>query len=144
MSKQLRIPGVPSAEEEERANFKLDTEKSFGLLVITPIHFVSDDGEKDYFHVQTKIEISPYPNPYGFGGMWGNGTMEPEKEKQAIDDFHRWIDPWVERGLTRVEIEHKPKETEHALTKAQRQAEVNRLLNQFDGNSKKPDQPTLF
>ena len=71
---QLEIPGIPTAEEEGRANFKLDTEKSFALLVITPIHAVSDDGETDYIDVKETIEIKPYPNPYGFGGMWGSGS----------------------------------------------------------------------
>lgn len=149
VSDQLRIPGVPSAEEEKKANFKLDIGKSFALLVITPVHYVSDNGEKDYIHVQTTIEIKPYPNPYGFGGMWGSGTVDPEKEKNTIDNFHHLVDPWIERGLTRVEIKHAPEETKHAPTAAQLQAEDNRLRNQSAGQSKRPDQaapgqPTLF
>jgi len=136
MLRQLEIPGIPTAEEEEKANFKLDDEKSFALLVITPIHAVSDDGETDYIDVQETIEIRPYPNPYGFGGMWGNGSYKPEEEKKVISDFHRWVDPWVERGLTRMEIKHEPKETRHVPTEAQRQQYINQLRQRSSGKAK--------
>ncbi|MDD5476457.1 MAG: hypothetical protein PHU03_08110 [Syntrophales bacterium] len=146
---QARIPGIPTAEEEEKANFKLDDEKSFALLVITPIHAVSDDGETDYIHVDETIEIKPYPNPYGFGGMWGHGSHKPDEEKKVISDFHHWVDPWIERGLTRVEIKHEPKETRRVPTEAQRQAYLNRARNQSsskrrDGNEVMPGQTPLF
>ncbi len=146
---QARIPGVPSAEEEEKANFKLDTEKSFALLVITPIHAVSDDGETDYINIDETIEIKPYPNPYHYGGMWGHGWHKPEEEKEAIADFHHWVDPWIERGLTRVEIKHAPQETRHVLTEGQRQAAINRSRNQPAAKQKtekreKPGQQALF
>ena len=132
---QLKIPGIPTAEEE-RVNFKLDIEKSYALLVITPIHAVSDDGETDYIDVDETIEIKPYPNPYGFGGMWGHGNHKPEEEKKVISDFHRWVDPWVERGLTRMEIKHEPKETRHVPTEAQRQEYINRLHRQSSSKAK--------
>ena len=142
---QLEIPGIPTAEEEGRANFKLDTEKSFALLVITPIHAVSDDGETDYIDVKETIEIKPYPNPYGFGGMWGSGSHKPEEEKKVISDFHRWVDSWVERGLTRMEIKHVPKETRHVPTEAQRQEYINRLHRQSSSKAKvTPSQQALI
>jgi hypothetical protein len=145
MSGQLKIPGIPTAEEERKANFKLDTEKSFALLVITPIHAVSDDGETDYIAIDETIEIEPYPNPYGFGGMWGHGWYKPEEEKKVIADFHHWVDPWVERGLTRMEIKHEPKETRRVPTEAQRQEYINRLCRQSYGKAKvTPDQQALI
>ena len=149
MLRQATMPGIPTPEEEERANFKLDTEKSYALIVITPIHAVSDDGETDYIYVDETIEIKPYPNPYGFGGMWGNGGHKPEEEKKVIADFHRMVDPWIERGLTRVEIKHEPVRTERVLTEAQRQEALARLRNRSTGKLKAesrvtPDQQALF
>ena len=130
---QATMPGIPTPEEEDRANFKLDTENSYALIVITPIHAVSDDGETDYIYVDETIEIKPYPNPYGFGGMWGHGGHKPNEEKKVIADFHRMVDPWVERGLTQVEIKQEPGRTEHVPTEAQRQECLNRLRNQSVG-----------
>ena len=149
MQTQGGIPGIWTPEEEERVNFKLDTEKSYALLVITPIHAVSDDGETDYIYVDETIEIKPYPNPYGFGGMWGHGGHKPEEEKKVIAEFHRWVDPWIERGLTRVEIKHEPGETEHVPTEAQRQEYLNQLRNKSNGKLKvksrvTPGQQALF
>ncbi len=146
---QATMPGIPTPEEEDRANFKLDTENSYALIVITPIHAVSDDGETDYIYVDETIEIKPYPNPYGFGGMWGNGGHKPEEEKKVISEFHRWVDPWIERGLTRVEIKHEPGRTEHVPTEAQRQEYFNRLRNRSASKLKAenrvmPGQQALF
>ena len=146
---QATMPGIPTPEEEDRANFKLDTENSYALLVITPIHAVSDDGETDYISVDETIEIKPYPNPYGFGGMWGHGGHKPDEEKKVIADFHRWVDPWIERGLTRVEIKHEPGRTEHVPTEVQRQEYLNRLRNRSAGKLKAesrviPGQQALF
>ena len=149
MLRQATMPGIPTPEEEERANFKLDTENSYALIVITPIHAVSDDGEIDYIYVDETIEIKPYPNPYGFGGMWGHGGHKPDEKKKVIADFHRMVDPWVERGLTRVEIKHEPVRTERVLTEAQRQEALARLRNRSTGKLKAesrvtPDQQALF
>ena len=146
---QATIPGISTPEEEDRANFKLDTENSYALIVITPIHAVSDDGETDYIYVEETIEIKPYPNPYGFGGMWGHGGYKPKEEKEVIADFHRMVDPWVERGLTRVEIKHEQGRNERVLTEAQRQEALDRLRNRSTGKLKAesrvvPSQQTLF
>ncbi|MDD5500589.1 MAG: hypothetical protein PHH57_02755 [Candidatus Omnitrophica bacterium] len=146
---QARITGIPTAEEEEKANFKLDSEKSFALLVITPTHVVSDDGEADYIWISKTIEIKPYPNPYGFGGMWGHGGYQPDEEKKIISDFHHFVKPWIERGLTRVEIKHEPRETRRVPTEAQRQAYLNRVRNQPTsqqraGSRVMPEQTALF
>jgi len=148
MQGQATLPGIPTPEEEESANFKLDTEKSYALIVITPIHAVSDDGETDYIYVEETIEIRPYPNPYGYGGMWGQGGYKLEEEKKVIADFNRMVDPWVERGLTRVEIKHESGKTEHVPTEAQRQEYLN-LRNKSNGKLKAksrvtPDQQALF
>ena len=149
MLRQATMPGIPTPEEEERANFKLNTENSYALIVITPIHAVSDDGETDYIYVEETIEIKPYPNPYGFGGMWGHGGYKPDEVEKVIADFRRMVDPWVERGLTRVEIKHEPGRNERVLTEAQRQEALDRLRNQSDGKLKAesrvtPDQQALF
>jgi len=149
MQGQATLPGIPTPEEEESANFKLDTEKSYALIVITPIHAVSDDGETDYIYVEETIEIRPYPNPYGYGGMWGQGGYKPEEEKKVIADFNRMVDPWVERGLTRVEIKHESGKTEHVPTEAQRQEYLNQLRNKSNGKLKvksrvTPGQQALF
>ena len=129
MLDQASLPGIMTPEEDKKANFKLDTEGSFALLVITPIHAVSDEGEHDYILVDETIEIKPYPNPYGFGGLWGHGNPKPEEEENVIADFHHWVDPWIKRGLVRVEIKHEPGRTEHVPTEAQRQAALAQYRN---------------
>jgi len=146
METQLDLPGVPTPEQEERANFKLDTEASHALLVITPVHCISDEGEFDRIRVETTLEIRPYPNPYGFGGMWGTGGYAPEEEGALVARFHQEVDPWIELGLTRVEIKHGHAFTEHVPTEAQRQAMIERYRNRSypQHRSVGPDQPALF
>ena len=146
METQLDLPGVPTLEQEERANFKLDTEASHALLVITPIHYINDDGEFDRILAETTLEIRPYPNPYGFGGMWGTGGYASDEEKKVIAEFRRWVDPWIERGLTRFEIRHEAGRTKHVPTEAQRKAMIERYRNRSypQHRSVGPDQPALF
>ncbi len=141
MPEQQAISGIPSEEEEQKANWKMDTENSFARLVITPLHTVSDDGETDLIDVDEAIEIKPFAAPWGFGGMWGHGRYKREEEKKVLAEFHRLADPWVERGLERFEILRESRQTEHVETEAQRETRISRIRM---GSREKPDQAALF
>ena len=145
---QATIPGIPTAEEEQKASFKLDTEKTFARLVITPICAISDDGEARFIQVEEAIEIRPYPDPWTFGGLWGHGWLKPEEEEKVLADFHHWADPWIERGLTRVDIIRQPEETHHVPTEAQREEARKRYATQCryrpSRDERESDQRRLF
>jgi hypothetical protein len=144
LQQQKGLPGIPTPAEEAKANFKLDVKNSFAELVITPVHTISDDGEKDWIDVDDTLEIKPYPNPYGFGGYWGHGRYPPEDEERIIANFKEGIARWRERGLTRVKIKHGPATTQRVLTEAQRQAALDRATKGAAEKPKPPDQPALF
>lgn len=88
--------------ESKRQAWRMDAEKSFARLEITP---VKSSGGASY-HLQTSIEIHPYPNPFMFGGMYGGSRAKDEQElDQAIKEFDKTVDSLRQSGLTRVEVE---------------------------------------
>ena len=123
------LPGIPTAEEEEKANWKLDTEASFARLNITPIVAISDEETRYYVQIDETLEIKPYPNPYGFGGMWGHGGYKPEEEAEAVQKFHDYISKWRALGLHKIEVIHNPQETHRVLTEKQRQEALAKHTN---------------
>lgn len=88
--------------------WELDKEKSFAELIITPVR----RGEKLVLVFSEEVKIRPYPNPFGYGGLWGYGGVDTEAEvEKLIKDFKRYNGRWVEMGL-KVEIVRKPETTE--------------------------------
>ena len=105
-------------DEMEKENWRLDPEKSFARLTITPV----GEGDNTYYDIDEVIEIRPYPNPFGFGGMYTMGGLKSEAEvKKQIGWFKDWLKVWQERGLTNVEIIRRPQVTRAALRNLKRQ-----------------------
>jgi hypothetical protein len=88
--------------------WELDKEQSYARLTITPVR----EGDKRYYQWQEEIQIRPYPNPFGFGGMWGTGPAHSEDEVQRlITGFRHYLREWQGRGLEKVEVVRKPEMT---------------------------------
>jgi len=124
-----RLPGIPTAEEEKRTNWKIDTETSFARLTLTPIVAISDEGTRYYVSIDKALKINPYPNPYAFGGMWGCGRYKPEEEAGAVQQFHDYISKWKALGLHKIEVIHNPQETHRVPTEKQRQEALAKYTN---------------
>jgi len=124
-----RLPGIPTAEEEEVANWKLDTEASFAQLVITPIIAISDEDTRYYVQIEETLEIRPYPNPYGFGGMWGHGWHDSEKEAEMVQQFNDYLEKWKALGLHKIDIIRNREETCRVPTEKQRQEALDRYAS---------------
>jgi len=91
----------PKCFEETRKVWRMDKEKSYARLEITPI----ETSEGLYYDLHTSIEIKPYPNPFMFGGMWGGGAAKSEQElEQAIKGFEQTVSKLKENGMEKVEI----------------------------------------
>lgn len=87
--------------------WELDTEKSFAKMEITPVRC----GDELMFRCTEALEIKPYPNPRMFGGMWCYGGLDTEDEvKKRIEEFHKWADEWVGKGM-KIEIIRHPEES---------------------------------
>lgn len=88
------------------AGWDMDKKNSIARLTIYPIR----RGDESFFRYSYAIEIKPYPNPFMFGGEWGNGGVKTEADiKQVEADFRKKITAWVKRGI-KVEITRKPEE----------------------------------
>ena len=87
---------------------EVDKEQSYARLTITPIK----EKDRGYYQYSEEVEIKPYPNVWGFGGLWGMGNLDSEKEvKRQIALFKRFLKEWQERGLEKIEVIHKPQMT---------------------------------
>ena len=104
-------------EEEEKRNWKMDSEQSFARLTITPVEL---DGGSVIYELNTAVEVYPYPNPIMFGGSWGGGTVKSEAEaKQATKLFLKTLSTWSilnesflkGHGMTRIEVVWEEKMT---------------------------------
>ncbi len=91
-----------AVDEATRANWRLDAERSYARFSYAEI---SRDG-LPWYRYTTEIEIKPYPNPYSFGGIWGNGSCETREELEArkqelLKEAHRFIP----HGLVNIKIQ---------------------------------------
>jgi hypothetical protein len=95
-------------DEMTKASWRLDPDKSFAKMTVTPI---VDNGDR-YYLINEEIVINPYPNPLGMGGMWGHGSVKTRGEvKQEIKQFHKQLERWKARGLHRIDIKEEPERT---------------------------------
>ena len=91
----------PKCYQIARAAWRMDKDKSYARLEITPIKTT----EKHYYQIHTSIKIEPYPNPFMYGGMWGSGSAKDEQElEQAIKHFEETVAGLKENGMERVEV----------------------------------------
>lgn len=87
---------------------EVDKKQSYARLTITPIK----EKDREYYQYYEEVEIKPYPNVWGFGGLWGMGSLDSEKEvKRQIASFKRFLKEWQERGLEKIEVIRKPQMT---------------------------------
>lgn len=99
----------PDCFELFQKAWKPDLEQSHARLVITPVK--RKDGV--VFTYDEELQIRPYPNPFGCGGMYGGFghyfTTEDEVEHH-IEWFKDYCAEWVELGI-KLEIIRKPEMT---------------------------------
>jgi len=89
----------------------MDKEKSFARLTITPIK----EGDKSYYLWEQELWIKPYPNPFSYGGFWGQGVAKTTEELNTIVNYFKSeVAEWQERGLIKIEIIHQPEMTKVA------------------------------
>lgn len=106
--------------------WELDKEQSYARLTITPIR----EGDKRYYQWEDRVQIKPYPNPFGFGGMWGTGPAWSEDEVQRkIEGFRHFLREWEERGL-KIEIVCKPEMTITEHDNERRKERLERSANE--------------
>lgn len=91
--------------EAEKRDWGLDPGESLAEFEITAIQF---PGRIAYTFTDT-LRINPYPNPLGFGGMFGIGGAGsvPELIKR-LRAWREMLRPWEARGLTRIRVIRKP------------------------------------
>lgn len=88
--------------------WELDKEDSFAILTIVPIK----EGDDRYWELMERIQIRPYPNPFGYGGQWGMGRTNDEADiEQEINRFYGYLHRWQKHGLERIEVVRKPEMT---------------------------------
>ena len=93
--------------EMEMESWRLDPEKSHASITITPI--VEDGG---HFEIDEELEIRPYPNPFGFGGMYGGRGVRSRKEVDpVIKSFKKMAKEWEARGMKPPEVIWQPEMT---------------------------------
>jgi len=103
--------------------WELDKEDSFATLTIVPIK----EGDDRYWEVMERIQIRPYPNPFGYGGQWGIGAARNEAEiEQEINHFYSYLQRWKEHGLGKIEVVCLPE-----MTRAQYQ---NKIRQEFEAS----------
>ena len=91
----------PKCFEVAQKAWRMDKEKSYARLEILPIK----TGNMRYYQLNNSIEISPYPNPFMYGAMYGGNSAKDEQElEQAIKSFNETVAKLKENGLERVEI----------------------------------------
>jgi len=91
----------PKCLEARRAAWRMDKEKSFARMEITPVR--SADGLA--YHLSYAIKIEPYPNPYSYGGMYGGGAAETKEGLDIeIAKFNAQADSLRQNGMEKVEV----------------------------------------
>lgn len=91
--------------EEEKRDWGLDPEESLAEFEITAIQFPG----RIVYSFTDALRINPYPNPLGFGGMWGTGGARSVPElMERLRSWREMLRPWEARGLTRIKVIRKP------------------------------------
>ena len=99
-------------DQQIKENWELDPVQSHAYLTITP----TVRGEERFFTLHEGLEIKPYPNPLGFGGMWGGSVAKDREElEQRKKKFLEYLKPWKARGLVRITIKEEEEEEEIVL-----------------------------
>ena len=99
---------LTAVREHEKETWRCDPEKCHASFIY---HRVFEGGNFRYWDTYVSVEIRPYPNPFGFGGMWGGGGWKTKKElNKALRLFKERVKFWEKHGLTRIEIKQKPDE----------------------------------
>ena len=90
---------------EQKEEWRLDPVKSFALFEWQTVI----RGEETFYRISESLEIRPYPNPLGFGGMWGGSsakTLEDVAERK--DRFFLYARQYERLGMTRFEEKELP------------------------------------
>ena len=103
LTKELTNLAEYAIEPEEV--WQLDPVKSFALfewgMVIR--------GEETFYRISESLEIRPYPNPIGFGGMWGGSSVKTLEELAVSKDkFFQYCRQYESLGITRFEEKELP------------------------------------
>lgn len=100
-SRDMREKVCPKCHEVAKKAWRMDKEKSYARLEITPVK--TADGL--YYHLTTSIKIEPYPNPFMYGGMWGSSPAKTKEElQQVINGFEENANVLRQNGMEKVEI----------------------------------------
>jgi len=91
--------------EDEKREWRLDAAESSAEFEITAIQFP----ERIAYSLTDRLVIHPYPNPTGFGGMYGTGGAGSVSDlMERLRGWREMLRPWEARGLTRIKIIRKP------------------------------------
>lgn len=91
--------------EEEKREWRLDPEQSFAEFEITAVQFPG----RIAYSFTDRLQINPYPNPTGFGGMFGTGGAGSVPDlMEHLRSWREMLRPWEARGLTRIRIIRQP------------------------------------
>jgi hypothetical protein len=104
-SGKIRILICRKCLDKSQAAWKMDKEKSFARLTITPVR-KSDSLTYKY---TTEVKINPYPNPFSWGGFWGMGAANTKEElDQAITRFKAEGERLKANGMEKIEVITEP------------------------------------
>jgi len=99
---------VGEFEKQEKEAWRMDRERSYAQLRITPII----EGDRRYYQLDETVEVKPYPNPLGFGGLWAHGVAGDRAEvDRRINLFLLEVEKWKVNGLERIEVIEEPELT---------------------------------
>jgi len=110
MTRQRQLSLLDEWDEEEKRNWKMDSDLSSATLTITPVEL--EDGRVVY-RWSDAIKILPYPNPLHYGGSWGGGSVDSEaKAKELARRFLETLSTWdiidesflLAHGMTRIKV----------------------------------------
>jgi len=127
-----------ACHQKECDAWQMDSEKSYASLTITPIE--TQDGS--YYEYSERLEVRPYPNPLGHGGMSGGGRAKDEAGlEKVIASFHAEVERWKKHGLTNIKVEREEKRVlaSQVIIKETKREKAKEVLTR-----KEPAQATLF
>uniref|UniRef100_A0A6H1Z7X9 Uncharacterized protein n=1 Tax=viral metagenome TaxID=1070528 RepID=A0A6H1Z7X9_9ZZZZ len=113
LREQQAIPGIPSAVDEQIAVWEMDKEGSHAFFHIIPVV----EGENRYLTYNIDLEVRPYPNPFGFGGMYGGGgCYDKAGIREKVKEFRGYIQRWRDKGMYKVEFKRLPEQVRRPIT----------------------------